>query len=561
MIGRLTLAWLGLAAVVNGDVPRESIQAALAFEAHRIEAVARVSPSVVCIFDEEQSGGGSGVLIDEEGYGLTNYHVVMGMMKTRAGFGGLSDGELYPLTVLGIDVTGDVAMFRLTGRDRFPFAELGDSSTVRAGDAVIAMGNPFVLSEDYTPTVTTGIVTGIHRYQGEGETLVYTDAIQTDAAINPGNSGGPLFDADGRVIGINGRISAEMHKYARGRFNVGLGYAININQIRRFIPSLRAGLLARHGSPAATVIDDTDGVIFNDMYENGPAWSAGVRVGNRLLRLGGVDITSANQFLGIIGTYPEDWPVAISFDSFGRVVHKVVRLEPVNPPMRGPFRVETEFNHAALERLLSGFRERVGAAAPAARWRIGEMTVTQIQADARDVSYRLRFADDDAVEHTELSDAGDPVRTQSLNITDGQWTEDGRRSTASTEEVLYYAGLNALVRKLLGGGDFWKQQGGVHHAGADAVVDMDDRGTITRERLLEAAAMSLTEDVSFRGAFDVESHLPARIVVRDEPTALEVEVILSDETDFDGVRWPRSWSVRSAHLSFEVRVQSLKADM
>ena len=134
-------------------------------------------------------------------------------------------------------------MFRVTGEKQFPAVDLGDSDSLAVGDYTLAMGNPFLLAEDYTPTVSTGIVTGLHRYQGEGETLVYTDCIQTDAAINPGNSGGPLFDRQGRVIGINGRISAEMHKYARGRTNVGLGYAITINQIKRFMPSLRAGLL------------------------------------------------------------------------------------------------------------------------------------------------------------------------------------------------------------------------------------------------------------------------------------------------------------------------------
>ncbi len=332
-------------------------------EQRRIEVIERIAPACVCVFGEDRAGGGSGVIIDERGYGLTNFHVVAGMMGTRKGFGGLGDGELYPLEVLGIDVTGDVAMFRLTGRDRFPVAELGDSDSVRVGDEAIAIGNPFTLATDYTPTVTLGVVTGLHRYQGEGDTLVYTDCIQTDAAINPGNSGGPLFDRDGRVIGINGRISAEMHKYARGRFNVGLGYAISINQIKRFIPHLRAGLLARHGTLDATVIDDIDRVIFNNMYEHGPAWDAGIRVSDRLVRFGGERIRSANHFASLLGTYPERWPVPVTVESRSGIRHKIIRLQAVIPQMNRPYQTPRDVNLAAITKTLTGFQDAVLRAA------------------------------------------------------------------------------------------------------------------------------------------------------------------------------------------------------
>jgi len=601
------LALSGLLALTlgGGDVSPEAINAALAQEAQRVAVIARIAPAVVCIFDEDQAGGGSGVLIDSDGYGLTNYHVVAGMMQTRSGLGGLSDGQLYPLQVLGIDVTGDVAMFRLfdnrggadehlragvsmasdtepdaapdgvhlsTGmppegvaipreaKNDFPFAPLGDSSALRAGDPVIALGNPFVLSEDYTPTVTTGIVTGVHRYQGEGETLVYTDAIQTDAAINPGNSGGPLFDAEGRIVGINGRISAEMNKYARGRYNVGLGYAITINQIKRFIPSLRAGMLARHGTMLATVMDDVDGVIFNDMFEDAPAWNAGIRVGNKLLRFGGAEITSANQFLSIIGTYPENWPVPVTYDSFGRVVHKVVRLEPVTPPMRGPFLVRDDVNNAALERLLHNFRERAAGTSEPGRLRRWEMTATRHQTGMDDLTYRVRFEDDRVVERVQVDDAGAATRTQMLDMARGQWTEDGRPSTAATEEVLYYAGLHVLGRDLLGGGDSTKDIAGIRHAGSDAVVEIDADGGIVTERILETIAMPLFGDVQLRCGFEVDSHLPARIVVRDEPSAVEVEVIFTDYDDSGGVRWPRRSSTRSKQLGFDEQLTTLTAE-
>jgi S1-C subfamily serine protease len=283
-------------------------------ETRRIETIERIAPSVVCIYDSHQRGGGSGVLIDPDGYGLTNYHVVAGLLETRTGWGGLADGVLYELQVLGIDVTGDVAMFRLIppkAQFRFPYARLGDSDAVKVGDPAIAIGNPFSLSEDHTPSVSVGIVTGIHRYQkGVGGNLAYTDSIQVDAAINPGNSGGPLFNAAGEIIGINGRISVN----TRGRYNVGFGYAISSNQIKRFIPALRAGLLARHGTWQATVDDNADGVRFAEVRRSGPAYDAGVRVGDRLLSLDGVAIKSANQVASILGTYPVNWPVRLQIE-------------------------------------------------------------------------------------------------------------------------------------------------------------------------------------------------------------------------------------------------------
>ena len=288
---------LGALAATPEDAPHHLV---LEAQARRIEVIARVTPSVVCIQDQRHRSGGSGVLIDAEGYGLTNFHVVAGMLDARRGWGGLSDGKVYELEVLGIDPTGDVAMFRLIGRERFIPAQLGDSDAVRVGDSAIALGDPFGLSADYTPTATLGIVTGVHRYQwGVGNNLIYSDCIQVDASINPGNSGGPLLNAAGEVIGINGRISVN----TRGRFNVGFGYAITSNQIKRFLPALRAGLLAKHGTLQATVAQ-RDELVFTEVAPGGAAAEAGIRRGDELLRIDGVTIVSPNHFVSVLGTYP-----------------------------------------------------------------------------------------------------------------------------------------------------------------------------------------------------------------------------------------------------------------
>jgi len=354
-IGSALSAILLLAAPARAEVssPGAARVGAETSEAARIALVERLAPAVVAIFDEQERGGGSGVLIDAEGYGLTNYHVVAGMLESRRGLGGLADGKLYPLHVLGIDPGGDVAMFRLTGRDSWPHVPLGDSDAVRVGDEVIAMGNPFMLSEDYTPTVTFGVVSGVNRYQwgaGGGDSLLYSDCIQVDAAINPGNSGGPLFSMASEIIGINGRISVSL----RGRVNVGLGYAITANQIKAFLPGLRAGLLMRHGAMQAVARDHHDGsVLFVELLEDGPAWDAGIRPGDTLLRFDGRPIRSANEFASILGTLPADWPVPVTYrNSAGGVVHAVARTEAIDLREADEYEHNADANLDAVERIL-----------------------------------------------------------------------------------------------------------------------------------------------------------------------------------------------------------------
>src|SRR5437867_2019011 len=129
-----------------------------AYEQARVEVINRLAPTVVCMFNRgERMGGGSGVVIDPEGYGLTNFHVVAGMMESHVGEGGMADHQAYPFDVLGIDPTGDVAMFKLQRKEPFAAAPLGDSDSLAVGDFALAMGNPFLLAEDYSPTVTLGI--------------------------------------------------------------------------------------------------------------------------------------------------------------------------------------------------------------------------------------------------------------------------------------------------------------------------------------------------------------------------------------------------------------------
>lgn len=300
--------------VPNAVSPTPSVDDDLAtarrVEQQRIAVVKQVMPAVVAIFGLERQGGGSGVVIHPSGLALTNHHVVSA--TGAEGWGGLADGKLYRWKLVGNDPGGDLALIRLIHDQpgaEFPFVKLGDSDQVQVGDWTLVMGNPFTLAEDYRPTVTYGIVSGVKRYQpGMGDTLlVYGNCIQVDTSINPGNSGGPLFDIEGNLIGINGRASFEFRE--RGRVNVGLGYAISVNQCRNFLPELMATKLIQHGTLDA-VFGDRDGrVLCTAIYEDADIGSLGLELGDELLEFERQPIATANQFTNLICTLPAGYPV------------------------------------------------------------------------------------------------------------------------------------------------------------------------------------------------------------------------------------------------------------
>ncbi|MDA1212583.1 MAG: trypsin-like peptidase domain-containing protein, partial [Planctomycetota bacterium] len=254
-------------------------------------------------------GGGSGVLISADGYALSNFHVTSSVGDFM--LCGLNDGNLYDAVIVGIDPTGDVALIKLLGRDDFPHAVLGDSDAVQVGDWVYVIGNPFLLATDFHPTVTYGIVSGVHRYQyPAGTFLEYADCLQVDASINPGNSGGPLFNANGELIGINGRASFEK----RGRVNIGAGYAISINQIKHFMDHLRSGRIVDHATLGAVVSSRSDGaVVVSNIMEESEAFRRGLLEGDEIVSFAGRSIRSVNQFKNILGIYPKGWKLPLVY--------------------------------------------------------------------------------------------------------------------------------------------------------------------------------------------------------------------------------------------------------
>ncbi|MCC7084331.1 MAG: trypsin-like peptidase domain-containing protein [Pirellulales bacterium] len=317
-----TLLSLVAVARANEAVPLEVDEAVARAEADRIAAVQKAVPSVLAIFASGGQGGGSGVVISPDGYALTNFHVAKpcgNFMKC-----GMADGKLYDAVIVGIDPVGDVAMIKLFGRDDFPVAELADSDKVQVGETCFAIGNPFLLATDFYPSVSWGVVSGTHRYQYPAGTLLeYADCLQVDAAINPGNSGGPLFDGQGRLIGINGRGSFEK----RGRVNVGVGYAISINQIKNFLGHLRSGRFLDHATLGAVASTSDDGrVLVNNILSDSDAYRRGLRYDDEIVAFAGRQIRSVNALKNALGIFPKGWRVPISYRRDGETHSTYVRL-------------------------------------------------------------------------------------------------------------------------------------------------------------------------------------------------------------------------------------------
>ncbi len=220
-----------LAARTNADTRK-----ALRVQENIQKTIKAVVPTYVKI------GGGSGVMISPDGYFITNFHVVANLFKkTNTTTVMLPSGKSYTAKQVGLDPFGDTALCKITlpekSKEKFLYAKFGDSDKVRRGQVVIAVGNPFGLgSFDGQPTVTVGVVSANNRFINAGRgTLVYGDAVMTDLSINPGNSGGPLFDIDGNLLGINGLIYS---RYGH-KSHTGVGYAVSINQIKKFLPLLK----------------------------------------------------------------------------------------------------------------------------------------------------------------------------------------------------------------------------------------------------------------------------------------------------------------------------------
>lgn len=256
------------------------------------------------VYTQKVQGLGSGFIISPDGYILTNDHVAGNAKEITVT---LTNGSKHNATLVGTDQVSDVALLKIDEKN-LPYIKLGNSDDVITGEWAIALGNPFGLFDiSDKPTVTVGVVsaTGINLKAQEGR--VYKEMIQTDAAINSGNSGGPLVNSLGEVIGVNSVI------YTPNQGNIGLGFAIPINRVKKVVVELkRSGKIDREwytGLEIQTVdarvaryfgLDKAEGVIVSDVKKGSPADRAGFRVGDIIIEANGEKVDDEESLSAIV---------------------------------------------------------------------------------------------------------------------------------------------------------------------------------------------------------------------------------------------------------------------
>ena len=313
----LDLNGLNAAPTLSGDLTQlRELQATVTRVCH--EAI----PAVVFV------GNGSGVIISADGLVLTNDHVMEpGILdeKNRTTIVFSISGTRKSCLLLGRCPGGDLALLKIEDPGPHPYLKVGDSDSLRAGQQVIAIGNPFLLASnsanpwihglagDFHPSVSLGVVSATHRFAPPK----YPDAIQVDAALNPGNSGGPLLTLDGKIVGINGKIETRMSL----NINSGVGYAVPSNLAKRFLEPLEAAaggevpsgvlsgleirVLNENSAPGA------QGVTIAGIQTESDASRIGLLPGDLILKVNDLAVRTAGRLQGILRTYPVGAPLKI----------------------------------------------------------------------------------------------------------------------------------------------------------------------------------------------------------------------------------------------------------
>ncbi|MCX5687239.1 MAG: Do family serine endopeptidase [Candidatus Omnitrophica bacterium] len=251
----------------------------------------------------KKTGLGSGIIIDKEGYILTNEHVIRGADRMLVT---LPDGREFEGKVTGADEYSDLAVIKIESKGYLPFAKLGNSDNVKIGYWAIAIGNPFAFAvKNPEPTVTVGVVSALHRSlpRTDKRTREYSDLIQTDAAINPGNSGGPLVDISGEIIGINVAI------FTMSGGSEGVGFAIPINTAKKIMDDLIQGRHVIYGWIGVIIQDldsnlveyfglqDKNGVLISRIVDDSPAYRAGLKPGDIVISIDSESIRNTQDLV------------------------------------------------------------------------------------------------------------------------------------------------------------------------------------------------------------------------------------------------------------------------
>lgn len=319
------------------------------FSDNSITAVAeKVAPSVVSILTETRSeswtgqsvtgnSAGTGVIVTKDGYILTNKHVIDGAEKISVMLDNGTTYESGEVELVGVDPSNDIAFLKIKGATDLPYAELGDSKTLKVGQRVIAIGNALGQLQN---TVTEGIISGTGRTITASDSTGYsaerlTDMIQTDASINAGNSGGPLVNAAGQVVGINTAISSNAQ-------NIGftipissikglLKTIINTGEAKRaylgvYYTTLTPSITKKYGLDVSTgaYIHSDDSVA---VIKNSPADKAGLRDGDIIVKVGDTEVGTAGSLATLIGEYATGESVELTINRQGQEVKTTVTLE------------------------------------------------------------------------------------------------------------------------------------------------------------------------------------------------------------------------------------------
>jgi putative serine protease PepD len=317
-----------VAAIVDGGSTTTTVAAAPAATGATASATSangaaavyrRVSPSVVQITAVSTgSGGGSpfgdggggatgeatgtGFVVDASGLIVTNEHVVDGASKLTVT---LSNGDELKATLVGKDGSSDLALLRVDpGSHTLTALQLSDDSGLAVGDTTYAIGSPYGLQG----TLTTGVISALHRQISSPNGFSISNAIQTDAELNPGNSGGPLLNADGEVIGVNAQVyGASQTASGEAGGGTGLGFAIPSSTVTRFVAAAREGSTVQHAYLGVGIADTSGGARLGTVVPGGPADDAGLKTGDVVTQVGSTKISDGDDLAAAIsGLAPGD---------------------------------------------------------------------------------------------------------------------------------------------------------------------------------------------------------------------------------------------------------------
>lgn len=311
----------------TGKGPHRDLDLLDAYSQAVVRVVETVAPAVLTVSPERQRGSGSGFLISPEGLAITNSHVVNGAERLVAE---TSDGDRVEALVVGDDPATDVALLKLASTD-LPFAEVGDSESLRVGQLVIAIGSPLGLNS----TVSTGVVSAVGRSMRGQDGRLIENIIQHAAPINPGNSGGPLVDSRGRVVGINTAVIAPAQALGFAVPSATAQWVVNELLTHGSVKRRQLGIMATTIAIPRRLIRELDllsdqAVEVAGLDPDGAAANSGIIPGDWIVAVQGRLVTNGDDICRLLAEFPPDAPLTLSIVRDARQYEVEVVPPPAN---------------------------------------------------------------------------------------------------------------------------------------------------------------------------------------------------------------------------------------